>query len=120
MGGCGGMLSCYSVPEEAFEAQVFVQVLPVDAIGRERVLFALAGRGITEAGVIGKMLAGLAAVGSLDPNLGRREPNLRNFHHRLLLVFEIFIPTCSNNLLVLLYYRLGQLQLCRLQPPVVK
>ena len=70
--------------EEAFEAQVFIQVLPVDAIGRERVLFALAGRGITQSGVVGKALAGLATVGRLNPNLGRREPNLRNFHHRLL------------------------------------
>ena len=52
-----GGLAGSSVLEEAFEAQVFIQVLPVDAIGRERVLFALAGRGITQSGVVGKALA---------------------------------------------------------------
>jgi len=77
------MLCCLAafLLEEALEAQVFVQMFPVDAKGRERILFALARGGITEAGVVGKTLTGLAAIGRLHPNLGRRELNFLNLHH---------------------------------------
>ena len=107
-----------SVAEEALVAQILVQVLPVDAEGRERVLLALRGRGVAQGGIVGKALAGLPAVSRLHPNLRRRQPNLRNLHHRLLLVLEKFVPACSDNLLVLLNDRLGQLQLGRLQSAV--
>ena len=75
MWGNVGVL-CYSGLglEEAFVAKIFVQMLPVDAVRRERVLFALGGCGIAQCSIVGKALAGLLSVGSLHPNLGWREP----------------------------------------------
>ena len=42
---CGVAICCVvsSVAEEALVAQILVQVLPMDAVGRERVLLALLG-----------------------------------------------------------------------------
>ena len=40
------LLSCSLMSEEAFIAKVFIQMLPMDAVWRERILLALSGCGV--------------------------------------------------------------------------
>ena len=75
------MLSCGLMVEEAFVTKVFVQMLPMDAVWRERILLAFGGCSIAECCVVVKALAGLSAIGGLHPNLGWRKPDFRYFHH---------------------------------------
>ena len=67
-------------------------MLPMDAVGRERVLFALGGCGIAQCSIVREMFAGLPSVGSLHPDLGRREPNFRYFQ----LFFSVIVSQCKS------------------------
>ncbi len=79
------------MPEESFVTQVFVLMLPMDAVWRERILLALGGRGIAQCCIVIKAFAGLLPIGGLHPYFGWRKPYFLNFHHsRLRISADIF------------------------------
>ncbi len=75
------LLFCSLISEEAFITKIFVQMLPVDAVWRERILLTLGGCCVAQCCVVSEAFTSLLAISSLHPNLGWRKPDFLNYHH---------------------------------------